>query len=221
MFKQTVLFLLFVAVSCFAQAQTKEASDPTATKLLDKISKKYEGFKAVDLDFNLVIEVPGEKKQIQKGKVSQSKNGYRLAMDQQTIISDGKTNWIYLKKNNEVQITDADPNDANGLLTPNQLLQLYKKGEYLYAIIDKVSENGVVLTQIEFKPVDKKSEYSKIRLAVNEKSQLISSVKAFAKDGSRYTFAVTKHNTAAKHPNGHFTFDKSQFPGAHIEDLRM
>ncbi len=221
MFRQVVFFFLFSGVTLVAKAQTKETSDPMATRLLDKISKRYESFKAVDLDFNLVIEVPGEKKQIQKGKVSQAKNSYRLAMDQQTIISDGKTNWIYLKKNNEVQITNADPNDANGLLTPNQLLQLYKKGDYLYAIIDKVSENGVILTQIEFKPVDKKSEYAKIRLEVNEKSQLISSVKAFAKDGSRYTFAVTKHNTAAKHPEGYFSFDKSQFPGAHIEDLRM
>jgi outer membrane lipoprotein carrier protein len=221
MLKQISL-LTFLHLFAFAlTAQTKETNDALATKLLDKVSKKYESYKALDLDFNLVIEVPGEKKQVQKGKVSQSKTAYRLQMDQQTIISDGKTNWIFLKKNNEVQITEADPNDDNGLLTPRQLLQLYKKGEYVYAIVDKVSENGIVLTQIEFKPLDKKSEYSKIRIAINEKNHWISSVKAFAKDGSRYTFAIVKHHTAAKHSDSHFSFDKAQFPGARIEDLRM
>jgi outer membrane lipoprotein carrier protein len=218
-----IFFLLFVAIVSqpSAIAQAKETSDPNATKLLEKLRKKYEAYTAVDLDFNLVIELPGAKKEIQKGKISQSKESFRLTMDQQTIISDGKTNWIYLKKNNEVQILDANPKDESGFLTPKQLLQQYQNGKYIYAITDKVTEGGVVLTQIEFKPVDKKSEYSKIRLSINEKTNQFTSIIAFAKDGSRYTFVVVKQRNNTKHEPAHYTFDKAQFPGARIEDLRM
>jgi outer membrane lipoprotein-sorting protein len=215
------LFLLIGATMQTISAQTAETNDAQATKLLDKISKKYDAYKALDLDFSLVVEVPGEKKMTQKGRISQAKEAYRLTMDDQTIISDGKTNWIYLKKNNEVQITDVQVGDKNGLLTPRQLLSMYKGKDYVYAIVDKTTENGVVLTQIEFKPTSKSSEYSKIRLAINEKTGFISSVRAFAKDGSRYAFVVVKHNTAAKHAAMHYTFDKAQFPGARVEDLRM
>jgi outer membrane lipoprotein carrier protein len=215
-----LLALLSMTVQAAAQAAA-DANDPQATKLLDKISKKYDAWKSVDIDFNLVIEVPGEKKTTQKGRISQAKEAYRLSMDDQTIISDGKTNWIYLKKSNEVQITDVQPADKDGLLTPRQLLRLYKGKDYVYAVIDKTTENGVVLTQIEFKPTNKSSEYSKIRLAINEKTGLITSVRAFAKDGSRYAFVVVKHNTTAKHTANHYTFDKAQFPGARVEDLRI
>ena len=210
-----------LSLMSMANAQTKEQNDPNATRILDKVSKKYDGYSALDIDFSLIVELPGAKKDIQKGKVSQAKENYRLAMDQQTIISDGKTNWIYLKKNNEVQILDANPKDEGSLLTPKQILQQYKSGQYVYSVVDRVTEAGVVLTQIEFKPVNKSSEYSKIRLSLNEKNNLISSVKAFAKDGGRYTFAINKHTPNAKFPSGHFTFDKAKFPNARIEDLRM
>ena len=212
--------LIFQGIA-IAQDRSKETNDPFATKLLDKISKKYDSYSDLDIDFTLTIEVPSQKTDVQKGKVSQAKDSYLLAMDQQTILSDGKTNWIYLKKNNEVQILNADSKDDNGLVTPRQMLQMYKSGKYLYAITDKVSEKGIVLTQIEFKPLDKKSEYSKIRLSINEKTSQIHSVKAFAKDGGRYTFLVVKQTPNPKHPNSYYTFDKAQWPGARIEDLRM
>jgi outer membrane lipoprotein carrier protein len=217
-------FFLVLLTMCFAmqsQAQLRDTNDPAATKLLDKLSKKYEAYKSVDIDFQLAVEVPGEKSQNQKGKISQAKEAYRLTLPDQTIISDGKTNWIYLKKSNEVQISDTQSGDKDAMLTPRQLLQRYKTGDFIYAVTDKVTEGGVVLTQIEFKPVDKGSEYSKIRLSLNDKTGLMTNIKAFAKDGSRYTFTITKHNTAAKHDAAYYTYDKSQFPNARIEDLRM
>jgi outer membrane lipoprotein carrier protein len=210
--------MAILTTTTFAQ---KDTNDPLATKLLDKVSKKYNGHDRIDLDFSLTVEVPGQKKTLEKGKISQAKEAYRLMMDQQTIICDGKTNWIYLKKSNEVQISDANPNETDGLLTPRQLLKVYQNGDYIYAITDRASEGGVVLTHVEFKPVNKSSEYSKIRLSINEKTGWISSVKAFAKDGSRYTFALSRHNTKATYQSNYFTFDQAQFPGARVEDLRM
>jgi outer membrane lipoprotein carrier protein len=216
------LITLLSITSASAQSPAPaEKNDPQAKKVLDKIRKKYEGYKTVEAAFALSIELPGQPKEVQKGTVAQEGNKFRLDMTDQTIVSDGATTWVYLKKNNEVQINNADPNDENGFLTPKQLLNRYQKGDFLYAITDKVTEGGKVLTQIEFKPKDRNSEYSKLRLSVDELAGSIQSIKAFGKDGSRYTFSITRLSPNKAFAAGHFAFDTKKYPGARVEDLRM
>lgn len=223
-----LLFALLTLCSVnLLSAQSKpaapaEKADPEAKKVLDKIRKKYEGYKTLEAAFSLTIELPGQKQEVQKGTIAQDDTKFRLDMDQQVIVSDGKTTWVYLKKNNEVQINDADPKDTeNGFLTPKDLLKRYQKGDYLYAITDKTTENGQLLTHIEFKPKDKNAEYAKLRVSIDEKAGAIRSVKAFGKDASRYTFSVNKLTPNKQFPAGHFTFDTKKYPGVKVEDLRM
>jgi len=223
--------LLFVLLALFSfnilSAQTGKApaeqNDPAAKKILDKIRKKYEGYKSLEASFALIIELPGQKQEVQKGTIAQDGDTkFRLEMNEQVIISDGKTTWVYLKKNNEVQINDADPKDLeNGFLTPKDLLKRYQKGDYLYALTDKTTEGGKLLSHIEFKPKEKNSEYSKLRISIDEKASSIQSVKAFGKDGSRYTFAISKLTPNKQFAADHFTFDVKKYPGVKVEDLRM
>ncbi len=212
-----------LTISAFAQIKPAptEQNDPEAKSLLDKIRKKYEGYKTLEAAFTLSIELPGEATDVQKGTIGQAGEKFRLDMAAQTIISDGKTNWVYLKKENEVQINDADTGDESAFITPKELLKRYQKGDFTYAVTEKTTEGGKLLTQIEFKPKDKKSEYSKIRLSLDAKANAIESIKAFAKDGSRYTFKITKLSPNKKFDAAHFSFDKAKFPGARVEDLRM
>ncbi len=217
-----LLSLSFSALHAQNGAAKPETSDPEAKKILDKIRKKYETYKTLEAAFSLTIELPGQPKEVQKGTIAQDDKKFRLDMDQQIIVSDGKTNWVFLKKNNEVQINDADPAGTdNGFYTPRDLLNRYQKGDFLYAVTDKTTVNGKVLTQIEFKPKDRNSEYSKLRVDIDEKSQSIESVKAFNKDGSRYTFAITKLTPNKTFATTHFTFDPKKYPGVRVEDLRM
>lgn len=216
------LFGLLLLGSISAQSGAPaEKNDPEAKKVLDKIRKKYEAYKNIEAAFSLSIEVPGQPKEVQKGTISQEGDQFRLEMDQQIIVSDTKTTWVYLKKNNEVQLNNADPNADNGFLTPKELLKRYQKGDFLYAITDKISEAGKVLTQIEFKPKDKNSEYSKLRLSIDEKAGTLNSIKAFGKDGSRYTFLITRLTPNKQFPTGTFSFDSKKYPGVRVEDLRM
>lgn len=215
------LFALLLGGTTYAQSAAQpEKNDPEAKKVLDKIRKKYEAYKTLEASFNLSIEVPGQPKEVQKGKISQEGDKFRLEMDQQVIVSDAKTTWVYLKKNNEVQINTAQPGADNGFLTPKELLKRYQKGDFLYAINDKVTENGKVITLIEFKPKDKNSEYSKFRLSVDEKASTIQGIKAFSKDGSRYSFDISRLSTNKTFAAGTFGFDTKKYPGVHVEDLR-
>lgn len=216
-------FIALISTSCLVAQTTAapEKNDPEAKKVLDKIRKKYDAYKTVEAAFSLVIEVPGQAKDTQKGTISQEGKKFRLDMSDQIIVSDGATTWVYQKKANEVQINNADPNDANAFFTPKELLGRYQKGDFLYNITDKTTEGGKVLTQIEFKPKDRNSEYSKLRVAIDEKAGTIQSVKAFAKDGSRYTFNITRLSANKAIPAGQYTFDINAFKGVRVEDLRM
>ncbi len=224
--KNIILISLFSLLNGVFFAQTAapaEKSDPQAKKVLDKIRRKYEGYKTMEAAFSLNIELPGQPKEVQKGTVSQEGNKFRLDMDQQILVSDGKTTWAYLKKNKEVQITNADPAGPGGgdFMTPKELLRRYEKGDFLYSLIDKVTENGKLLTQIEFKPKDKKSEYSKMRLSIDEKTGTIDNIKAFGKDGSRFTFRIISLAPDKVFPATTFTFDPKKYPGVRVEDLRI
>ena len=216
------LLTLIAAQNLMAQTTTTpEKNDPEAKKVLDKIRKKYDAYKTVEAAFTLTIEVPGQPKEVQKGSVMQEGKKFRLDMSDQIIVSDAVTTWVYQKKGNEVQINDADPNDANAFLTPKELLGRYQKGDFLYAIMDKVTEGGKLMTQIEFKPKDRKSEYSKLRVSIDEKAGTMQSIKAFAKDGSRYTFKITLLTPNKPIPAAQFAFDPKQYKGVRVEDLRM
>lgn len=222
----SVALLTLLAASLQAQpvkAAPAETSDPEAKKILDRIRKKYEAYKSFEVAFSLTIEVPEEPKTVQKGTMGQEGEKFRLEMPDQVIVNDTKTTWVYLKKNNEVQINDSEPTSSDaGFMTPRELLRRYQKGDYLFAITDKIAEGDRVLTQIEFKPKDKKkSEYSKIRLSIDSKAGTIQSIKAFGKDNSRYTFTITRFSPNKVLGAAYFTFDKGRYPGVRVEDLRM
>ncbi len=222
------IFLLFLAIAAMntqilAQSPAPaEKNDQQAKKALDKVRKKYEGYKTMEATFSLSIELPGQQKEVQKGVIGQEGDKFKLDMDQQMIVNDTKTTWVYLKKNNEVQINNsAKGGEGNDFLTPKELLSRYQKGDFIYAIVDKTSAGGKVLTQIEFKPKDKKSDYSKLRVSLDEKQGTIEEVKAFAKDGSRYAFTINKLTPNKKFAATYFTFDTKKYPGIRVEDLRM
>ena len=116
--KKLILFsLLFLGSisTLFAQKDTE------AAEILKKISTKYKSFEVIRSDFYFTIENQQASIRVtQTGTLyTKSKtNKFRVTLYgpenaakpiiEQEIISDGKTQWTYLKKNNEVQVTNAD-----------------------------------------------------------------------------------------------------------------
>lgn len=223
----TILAALSFTLSATAQkpkpAKTADAeiNDQKAKAILDKISKKYDGYASLEAVFNLEIELPEQNKEVQKGKIARKGKQYLVEVNNQAMLSDGKALWVILHKNKEVQINDLpDPSDDDNLLSPESIFSFYKKGKFIYALVNDYTEKGRALQQIEFKPTDKGSEYSKLRLTLDKKTYEVISVKAFSRDGSRYTFSFTKLTPNKSFAANYFAFDKARYPGYHIEDLR-
>lgn len=225
--KRINLFLLCSLLSIGLFSQTKKDytkatdSDPKAKAILEKVRKKYEGFKSMELAFTLDIEFPEQPKQSQKGKVALQQKKYRVEVSDQLMLSDGTAVWAIMPKNKEVQINPMpEKGEDDNLLSPENLFSFYNKGKFAYVLVNEYVQGSKILQQLEFKPLDKNYEYAKIRMDVDKKNNEVHSVKAFGKDGSRYTLTVNQLTPNKTFAATYFTFDKAKYPGYHVEDLR-
>lgn len=213
----TCLFLLtFFVQSIFAQ------KDVQATKDLKQIKSIYQQSFASKMDFDLVIDFPEQEPIVQQGYMIQSKDSFRIALDQQILISDGITMWVYIPDNEEVQVYDAksaedDPNS----LKPNDLFKIYDNPNFDYVFQGNINQGKKVLSIIEFKPLDKDSEFSKVRLSYGKHSKEVSTIKVFNKDGSRYTLKIKSNTQAKSLDRSTFVFDTKKHPNVSVEDMRL
>lgn len=200
---------------------SKKDNDPKAKTILDKLKKQYDSYKTLEISFSMELELPNKPTEIQNGSVIQDGKKYQLKMKDQEIYCDYKSVWVYLKKNKEVQISDYDESESSAIMSPKQLLTLYEKGEYIYAIIEERKVGNSTFTDIEFKPVSKKSDFTKLRLTVDKNLNKMVSLRVFSKDGSKYTLKINDIKSNKKYDPALFTFNPKAVTGVHIEDLRI
>jgi outer membrane lipoprotein carrier protein len=220
------LFLLIVALffsTLNLTAQSKgEISDPKAKALLDKVKALYQSFQTLESNFSLALKLPEQtKEETQKGKIYQNGDKYRVEMNNnQLIISDGKSLWH--KIDNTVRLSNATSKNSSELLSPKDLMTIYEKNDYIFGIYGENTEGwSRKATIISFKPINKKSEYSQIRVAIDQKSNNVVSITAFGKDQSRYKLSLDPPTPNKKYATEFFTFEKTKYPNVKIEDLRI
>ncbi|MEM1320359.1 MAG: outer membrane lipoprotein carrier protein LolA [Bacteroidota bacterium] len=217
-----IAFLLVgTAAVGWTQTQTQEGADPAAKAILDQMKGIYESYKTLEADFTLEIEIPEQDKEVQKGSIAQMGEKYHLQLADQAIISDGSTLWYYLKSKNEVQINNVEEDGEDEIMSPKELLRIYESDDYQYALTNETYEKGKPVQQIEFKPLDRDSDYSKLRLTVLKKDKAIHRIKVFGKDGSRFTLSINALTPNKSFTNDYFTFDESKHQGVRVEDLRI
>ena len=194
-------------------------SDPQATAILKKVQQKYEAFNSVGMDFSLIIKVPEMSEEVQKGKMLQKGENYRLEMKDQLVLYNGQTMWLYLKSLNEVQIMDAEEG-AEGMLSPKDLLKIYEQKDFVYALTNRIKKNGKWVQQIEFKPLKEEVDYSKLRVSVEHQTNEVVQIEAFGKDGTRYTLVIDELTPNVSIADASFQFNKADYPDVYVEDLR-
>lgn len=212
--KSFSLLLLAVSLALPAAAQ----QDAKAGKILDQMSAKYQALKAFQATFTQTLENPGAKvKQNINGDIVVSGQKFRLKISGQEVITDGKTTWTYLKNENEVNISDADPDTQE--MSPSQIYTMYKKG-YKYTYVQQVQEGGEALDVIELSPENRQNDVFKVRLKVRKKDASIKSWQVYKKSGNQYTFFIKKFQPNPPVDATTFAFDKAKYKGVKVVDLR-
>jgi outer membrane lipoprotein-sorting protein len=216
------LLILLTITSAFAQ------KDAVAKKILNQVSAKYRSYDVVKTNFSFTYEnQQANTKDTQNGMlVSRSKtNKFRVTIYNpqnntvidQEIISDGKSQWTYIKKDNEVELSDIDHSSES--LNPAQIFTIYEHGyKYIYTGDEKV--DGKLCQMIDLTPEDEKATFFKVRLSIDKAKKQIYSALIFDKNGSRYTYTIRAFTPNVKVPESLFGFDKKDYPGVELVDLR-
>ncbi|UOQ51385.1 LolA family protein [Hymenobacter cellulosivorans] len=211
-----VLALLALSVTLTHAASAQQ--DPKAGKILDQMSAKYQAMKAFKANFTQTLENDAAKvKENLTGDITVSGQKFRIKLNGQEIINNGQTMWTYMKAENEVNISDFDPDEQE--VSPTQIFTLYKKG-YKYSYVQETKEAGEACDVIELSPENKDNPVFKVRLTVSKVDKSVKNWKMFKKNGNRYTYTIRKFQPNPPIDATTFNFDKTKYKGVKVIDLR-
>lgn len=128
-----------------------------------------------------------------------------------TIWFDGKTQWTYIKNNDEVNI--SNPTEAQlQAINPYNFINLYKKG--YNATLNKSGKDYVV----HLTATDKSKKIQELFVSVNKTSYHPTQVKLL--QGKKWTVFDISDLKRQNIPDSQFQFNSKDFPNAEIIDLR-
>ena len=205
-----LLATLLIAISTTLFAQDQVAKD-----VLDRLSETTKSYKNMTVGFDFIFENKNQNiNEKQKGILVLQEEMFRLEMDEQIIINDGESQWIYLADMNEVQIMEHDPEEQ--MMSPNKLFTIYEEG-YKYIYVGAEAEKGKRLQIIDLFP-EESGAFMKVTLAVDAAKNQLHKITMHDKNGGTYAYLVTsfKSNTAI----APFIFKTVDYPGVEAIDLR-
>ena len=191
------------------------AQDQLAKDVLDRVSETTKSYKNITVGFDFIFENKNQNiNEKQKGIVVLQEEMFRLEMDEQIIINDGESQWIYLADMNEVQIMEHDPEDQ--IMSPNKLFTIYESG-YKYIYVGTESKKGKRLQIIDLFPKES-GAFIKVTLVVDAAKSQLHKITIHDKNGGTYAYLVTsfKSNTNI----APFIFNAVEYPGVEEIDLR-
>ena len=193
--------ILLLLAASLSQAQSN------AQQQIQAIVKNLRDHQNIEMTFNYQYVINSENTQeVKEGKAYLQGEAYKIIMDEQHTLSDGKTIWTYLVDDQEVMVSDADEGTDN---TPLKLLTTLDK-DYQASVLGK--------DRIELS--NPKGDFKKIIVSIDSKNNKLKSAEIFADDGSKMVinFLETKFDQTLK--DGFFTFDEEAYPGVEIIDMR-
>ena len=217
--RKLLVSLIGLLTFCCISAQQKEvAVDPNAKVILDKASAKFSSH--VGLSANLSVTVVNNQtnnKSNYSGSLKVKGNKFKLSLSDVDTYYDGKTQYVHLVKEKEVNISTPKDDDLRET-NPVFLLQSYKKG-YKMRYEGERKENGKQVDVVNLYPNDRNKPFSIITISIDKKTMLPVSVKSKGKNGIDTTVFVS--DCIDKNiDDSVFVFDTKTNKDVEIIDLR-
>jgi outer membrane lipoprotein-sorting protein len=221
MFRISAL-LLMLSFSWSLHAQTNQYlsradSDPQAITLLDKLQEQL-AKELLAMDFELTLQLPEEDPILQKGKYQQQGKMYRISTNLIEIWSDGVTRWVLDKEAKEVSVYSEKATGEQ--LSPTAMFLEITGDQYIAVVSGSAEMKGGTAHIIELKPTDRNSDVSKLRVTLYSDGKP-AKLEIMEKSSARTTLVISAMRTPEKTTASYFTFSKGDYPGVHIEDLRI
>lgn len=211
-------WVLILSVFLLSHSVTAQSTSKKAENILDQVSNTYDDYNTIKASFNYILEIQQDDfKEKQSGVIHLKDNKFRLKLEQQEIICNGKYVWTYLQDVNEVQINNYKPEQME--INPTEMFTMYKKG-FLYGYGGEKELDGEDYQVIELTPNKKEKSYFKVRLLIDKKTYHIKRTRIFEKNGNIYTYQISRFYPNVDIPDNFFEFNKKDHPDVTVVDLR-
>lgn len=207
--KHTLLSILLVAAMAVVSSVQSMAQSNTAQAraILDKTSKVIGHKSGVSASFTLNNPTTGNV----SGTIAVKGGKFNASTPQAIVWFNGKTQWTYMKKNNEVNI--STPTQAQQqMMNPYTFINVYKTGYKMSSAKAGASYEVHLVAQ------NQKRSIQEMYVTVNSKTYVPSRVK-MKHNGRWYTVTISNFS-AKKQPDSLFTFNSKDYPSAEVIDLR-
>ena len=145
------------------------------------------------------------------GSIAIKGNKFNAHTPMATVWFNGKTQWTYMKKNNEVNI--STPTQAQQqMMNPYTFINVYKTGYKMSSTKAGGSYEVHLVAQ------NQKRSIQEMYVTVNSKTYVPSRVK-MKHNGRWYTVTISNFS-AKKLPDSLFAFNSKDYPSAEVIDLR-
>ncbi len=219
-----ITFCLFCSLVASAQKSTPvkhpvipNQTDSKAKLILDKASDKIKQ-QAMKINFSLLIEdTKTSKKETIKGDVIMKGQKFRLAVPMSQTYYNGKDQYIYVPKNNEVSISTPTKKELQEV-NPAYLLMSYASDATVQFSKDNAASNSFYTIDV-FPDHKMRKEYFKAIVKIDKKTLNLKSIKVLNKNGVHSSFFVEKIERRA-YEDAFFTFYSKSHPNVIVNDLR-
>jgi outer membrane lipoprotein-sorting protein len=198
--KKHFAIIMMLLLSVGAQAES-------AKRILDKAAATVSNPGGVQAHFQMISKQFGST----EGDIAVKGRKFHATTPDATIWFDGKTQWTYMKGNDEVNI--SNPTEAQlQAINPYNFINIYKKG---YKLEAKKVEH---FYEVHLIPTDKNRKIQEMYIVVDETSYHPTHVKMKQKD--KWSTIVISRLKTASLSDDLFKFNSKDFPQAEIIDLR-
>jgi outer membrane lipoprotein-sorting protein len=178
----------------------------TAKNVLDKAAATITAPQGVKANFKMSATSGST-----SGTIAIKGKKFYATTPQATVWFDGKTQWTYMKNNDEVNV--SNPTEAQlQAINPYNFIHLYKRG-YKYTI-NTAGKDHVVHLQAN----STERKIKELFITIDKKSYQPKQVKML--QGKKWTTFDISNIKKEKLADGQFRFNSKDFPKAEIIDLR-
>ena len=196
------LLLLFMAMTFCLGSWSQ-----SARQILDKTAKVIGNKSGARAN----LQVSSAKLGTTSGTIAIKGNKFNARTPQAIVWYNGKTQWTYLKKTNEVNV--SNPTQAQQMsMNPYTFINIYKTG---YNMNVKNHEGNYV---VHLYAQNQKRSVAELYITINKQTYVPSKVRM--RQGKNWSTINISNFQTKNIPNASFAFNAKEFPSAEIVDLR-
>ncbi len=204
--------LILIGFTGKAQAQDAQA-------ILDKAAQMYEQSNGIKANFAIHSVVPQQNiSESFEGIIEMKGDKFKLETPDMITWYDGQTQWVYVMRNEEVNVSTPSGDELQ-LTNPAVLLRQYKKGfsvQYKGTSTTRQAKSAYDITLIP----KKKSDIQQIDLQIEKMSNIPAAITISDKNKATVSIYISKWETGKNQADSFFSFNESDYPDAEVIDLR-